>query len=99
MSAKYQPYIYFIIEALILINGFLTARGVNPVTISDAEIYAGVSYAAAIAAFLFAMWKNHNFSEAARLAQHVLDQIKGGANPFAHYTDEINHEQDDPEDF
>lgn len=98
MPAKYQPYIYFIIEALILINGFLTARGINPITISDAEIYAGVSYAAAFAAFLFAMWKNHNFTEAAQIAQHTLNQIKAGADPFLVSESEADHEALDPED-
>ena len=107
MPAKYQPYIMFIIEALVLVNGFLTARGCNPIQVSDAEIYAGVSYAAAIAAFLWAMWKNHNFTEAAKQAQDVLGMLKSGSDLELRYThggehesdrDQYTHEFFDPED-
>lgn len=104
---KYKPYIYILVELLVLINAFLTARGICPVAISDAEIYTAVSYLAAAAAFFWAMWKNHNFTEAAREAQNMLDMLKSGTDVRLRYThggenpgdvDARTHELADPED-
>ena len=99
MPAKYQPYFYLIGEILVLANYVLTERGINPITISDTEIWSSLSYIAALIAFGFAMWKNHNFTGAAQIAQHTLNQIKGGADPFADTREtEEEHELEDPED-
>ena len=98
MPAKYQPYFYLAGEILILINWVLTERGINPITISDSEIWASLSYVAALIAFGFAVWKNHNFTEAAQIAQHTLNQIKNGVDPQRIYESEADHEELDPED-
>ena len=104
---KYKPYIYAAIELLIILNGFLTARGINPIVISDAEIYAAVSYAIALIAFAHAVWKNHNFTEAARQAQDILGMMKAGSDVQISYihggedpadVSAETHEEMDPED-
>jgi SPP1 family holin len=47
-------------------------------TLDAGTVTAAVSAVVVIAATLWALWKNHNFTAAAQKAQQVLDDLKEG---------------------
>lgn len=52
----------------------------------DADmVQNGLSVLAFVAAFAYAIWKNHNFTKAAQCAQRVLNDIKSGDESWEDY--------------
>lgn len=60
------------------VNLILTSSGVNPIPVSETEAYNILSFAAAAASSIYNMWKNNNFTPAAKAGQKVIDAIKSG---------------------
>ena len=71
-----QPYIIAVCELIPIINAFLVAGGHNPLPFSEADAYTAFSYILAIIAFVHTVWKNHNFTKAAKKAQAILERLK-----------------------
>lgn len=68
-----------IAEILVMVNAFLASLGITYFEgITSEAIYIAVSIVGAVIAFGYAVWKNHNFTAAAKSAQKVLDGIKKG---------------------
>ena len=60
------------------VNLILTCSGVNPIPVSETEAYNILSFVAAAASSVYNMWKNNNFTPAAKAGQKVVDAIKSG---------------------
>ncbi|MBQ9742909.1 MAG: phage holin [Ruminococcus sp.] len=67
--------VFFIVS---MINTILTVSGINPLAVSDSDIYQFVSVMVTVVISVWTMWKNNNFTPAARMAQIILDKIKSG---------------------
>jgi len=62
---------------LVIINGVAAMFGVDlHISPNYDGIYEGVSALAYVAAFAFAMWKNHNFTKEARVKAAVVKQVE-----------------------
>ena len=59
-----------------LINSVLTMLGKNPLPFSENEIYQAVSAICAVAASLWAWWKNNSFTNAAIKADEYMNALK-----------------------
>lgn len=64
--------------ALIFVNAILTAFNINPIDLSSAEVYQGISYAIALGGIGYAIWRNFNFTDKAQAAQQLLVLLKEG---------------------
>lgn len=66
-----------IVVSIVAIFNLLAAQfGWNPFDADESDIYLVVSTIFMIVMFVRGFWKNNNFTEAAKLAQDVLDEIK-----------------------
>ena len=78
-SRDVQKYIRTVLLALSLLNDALQAVGVIDIENADAAaVYRIISYVATAGAAVWAWWKNNSFTEAAKTADKVLNDIKGG---------------------
>lgn len=73
-----KSWVMLISLLLILANIVLSALGVNPISISEDNLYMIISGALAILAPLYAMWKNWNGTKEAQTSQELLDLMKQG---------------------
>lgn len=64
-----------IILFLTLINFILTMIGKNPLPFADDDVYTVVSNVAAIAAIVWAWWKNNSFTSNAIEADKYLKEL------------------------
>lgn len=65
-----------IISIIAIINMVAAQNGWSPVEADEQDIYLTVSTVVAIICWIRGFWKNNNFTEAAKLGQMVLDEIK-----------------------
>lgn len=72
---KKQSIISAIISTILIINGFLIAKGIY---LDSNLIIEGISYFVAAGAFAWSLWKNHNFTTASTVAQEILHSFKAG---------------------
>lgn len=77
MNIKPDTIARTIILALALVNQILTIAGINPIPVSEDEIYTVVSTFITIAASVWAWWKNNSFTQPAINADVVLKELKG----------------------
>jgi|GEM_PF-3174348 len=63
---------------LFVVNAILTAFSVNPIILSDDQVFKFVSYAAALCSLAYLGWKNFDFTDKARAAGQILTLLKEG---------------------
>jgi SPP1 family holin len=66
--------------ALALTNQILTAAGISPLPIGDADIETLISSLATVLAAVWAWWKNNSITGSARQADQYLDALKERGN-------------------
>ena len=71
-KAVYVRYILMIVAAL---NTILTRLGVNPINVSEAEVYQMVSDFAMVAILLVNTWKNNSVTKEAIQSDQYLKQL------------------------
>ena len=62
-----------------LINLVLTELGLNPLGVSESELYSIASLAVTVIGSVWAGWKNNSFTAAAQKADEVMASLKSGA--------------------
>ena len=65
-----------ILIIIALINQGLVIAGKNPLPFEDDQIAQVISFGFTAVTALVAWWKNNNFSQEAKEAQHYLDALK-----------------------
>lgn len=70
-----------IVSVVTIINIVAAQFGWAPLGLDSELLYTVISGGFAIAASIWAWWKNNNMTEAAQAAQNVLDLIKHGDRP------------------
>lgn len=65
-----------IISVIAVVNMIAAQNGWSPIEADEENIYLTVSTMVAIVMWIRGFWKNNNFTEAAKLGQMVLDEIK-----------------------
>jgi SPP1 family holin len=65
-----------ILIVIALINQGLLIAGKNPLPFEDDQIAQVISFGFTAVTALIAWWKNNNFSQEAKEAQHYLDALK-----------------------
>lgn len=96
-----KSWVLLISLILILVNIVLSAFGVNPIIVSEDNLYMIISGALAILAPLYAMWKNWNGTKEAQTSQEVLDLMKQGLTTVEQvqkYIDEVKKLADSQEE-
>ena len=67
-----------VVSIIAAVNAAAAAFGFNPLNVDQQTVYAGVSFIAALLAWIWGFWKNNNFTQAAVEGQKVTDAIKAG---------------------
>ncbi len=78
-----------------LINSVLTMLGKNPLPFSENEIYQAGSAICAVAASLWAWWKNNSFTNAAIRADEYMNALKSQAKKEKVDSNEENAKEDE----
>ncbi|MGN0693724.1 MAG: phage holin [Lentihominibacter sp.] len=82
--------IRLIVTAILLINSILTAKGINPIPFDESAFTEIATHVAALAACIWAWWKNNNVSKQAQEAQIFLDGLKKHETDIEKITDLLN---------
>ncbi len=78
MKLNTSTIIRIIVLLVSLINMGLTAFGLNPIPFSNEEVYYISSFVVTVIAALVTMWKNNDFTAAAKWGTKVMNGIKSG---------------------
>ena len=63
---------------LLIVNAVLTAFNINPIVLSESDLFKIFSYAGAIASIGYGIWKNFNITDKAQAAGQILTLLKDG---------------------
>jgi len=81
--------VVFFCNAVSIINMVLAAKGKSLMPIENEQIELVVAVVCQVAATGFAMWKNFNFTKAAKEGQLVTNAIKSGTLSDADIVDKL----------
>lgn len=87
-----------IVEVILIVNAWLTLKGINPIPFDESQLTEIITYIVGGAATLYAAWKNHNFTRAAKEGQRVTDAIKAGLVPAEVFVGGELSNDNDPEE-
>ncbi len=72
-----EALVRLIIGLILFINSILTSKGLNPIPISEEQLYELISWILTAAAAIYGWWwKNNNITAEAQKAQDYLDKQK-----------------------
>lgn len=71
-----QLIVRIVVSVITMINAFAAAFGFAPIDVDEGTVYTAVSFIVMIAAWIWGFWKNNNFTEAAKVAQEKLNELK-----------------------
>ena len=72
-------WIRLVVLMFALINQFLTTAGLNPIAVSETELYTTLSGVITILAALWAAWKNNSLTPSAQQSDIVMQNLKEAA--------------------
>jgi SPP1 family holin len=78
-DVKTDVWIRLVVLMLALVNGILTASGMNPIAVSETELGVFLSYGAMIAASIWAAWKNNSITASAQQSDILMTNLKQAA--------------------
>ena len=78
-DVKTDVWIRLVVLMLALVNGILTASGMNPIAVSETELGVFLSYGAMIAASIWAAWKNNSITASAQQSDILMANLKQAA--------------------
>lgn len=78
MKINTSTIIRVVVLLVSLINMGLTAFGLNPIPFSNDEVYYITSFVVTVVAAIVTMWKNNDFTAAAKWGSKVMNGIKSG---------------------
>lgn len=78
-DVKADVWIRLVVLMLALVNQFLTASGLNPIAVSETEMYVTLSGVVAIFAALWAAWKNNSLTASAQQSDILMTNLKQAA--------------------
>lgn len=78
-DVKADVWIRLVVLVLALVNQFLTASGLNPIAVSETELYTTLSGVVAILAALWAAWKNNSLTASAQQSDILMTNLKQAA--------------------
>ncbi len=76
MTVSANTVIRTIILIVTLVNQALTMAGKNPLPFAEEDLYEVLSMVAAIAATVWAWWKNNSFTKNAVAADEYMSELK-----------------------
>jgi SPP1 family holin len=78
-DVKTDVWIRLAVLMLALVNGTLTAAGMNPIEVSETELYVVLSNIAMIGAALWNAWKNNSMTASAQQSDILMANLKQAA--------------------
>lgn len=78
-DVKTDVWIRLIVLVLTFVNGFLTSAGMNPIGVSETELYVFLSGIAMVASALWNAWKNNSFTASAQQSDMIMKNLKAAA--------------------
>ncbi|HCF38032.1 MAG TPA: hypothetical protein DER56_02995 [Thermosipho africanus] len=78
-DVKTDVWIRLIVLVLTFVNGFLTSAGMNPIGVSETELYVVLSGIAMVASALWNAWKNNSFTASAQQSDMIMKNLKAAA--------------------
>lgn len=78
-DVKTDVWIRLVVLMLALVNQFLTASGLNPIAVSETEMYVTLSAVVSIFAALWAAWKNNSLTASAQQSDILMTNLKQAA--------------------
>ena len=78
-DVKADVWIRLVVLMFALINQFLTTVGLNPIAVSETELYTTLSGVITIFAALWAAWKNNSLTASAQQSDIVMQNLKEAA--------------------
>lgn len=69
-------YVRYILMILTVINTFLTRIGLNPIPVSEEELYQVVSDIIAISVLIMNTWCNNSVTEQAIVSDQIMKELK-----------------------
>lgn len=74
-----EVWIRLAVLVLALANQFLTMAGMNPIAVSETELYSVLSGIVTIASVIWAAWKNNSLTPSAQQSDIVMKNLKEAA--------------------
>jgi SPP1 family holin len=74
-----EVWIRLAVLILAMVNQFLTMSGMNPIAVSETELYSALSGIITIASVIWAAWKNNSLTTSAQQSDIVMKNLKEAA--------------------
>lgn len=78
-DVKADVWIRLAVLILAMVNQFLTTAGINPIAVSETELYQALTGIVTIATALAAFWKNNSLTASAQQSDIVMKNLKAAA--------------------
>lgn len=78
-DVKADVWIRLVVLVVALVNQFLTTAGLNPIAVSETELYTTLTGVITILAALWAAWKNNSLTPSAQQSDIVMQNLKEAA--------------------
>lgn len=78
-SVSKEVWIRLIILVLALVNQFLTTSGLNPIEVSETELYTVITGLVTVGAALWNAWKNNSLTIQAQQSDIIMKNLKEAA--------------------
>lgn len=74
-----EVWVRLIVLVLAFVNQFLTASGMNPIAVSETELYAVLSGIVTVGVALWNAWKNNSLTASAQQSDIMMQNLKEAA--------------------
>jgi len=92
-----KAFIRLAVTAILMLNAWLTAKGMNPIPFDEAMVTEVLTCIAAGLSGVWVWWKNNNVSKEAQAAQMLKDDMKVDGIPDLYAYETVEIIEDDEE--
>lgn len=77
-NGRLMATIRFIVTTLLMVNAYLTAKGLNPIPFDETALTEWLVYGAGVVSMCWTAWKDNNVTAKANAKKQLADKVESG---------------------